>query len=177
MPPYLEFKAKDFEDWAASISARSRFAVLLRTLVHSTGKQISAANFPGNDESERPGWDGFVEAGEATAWVPLGKSGWEFGVNRDFKSKANKDYDKSVKHLPPEERADITFVFVTLRGWEDKDKNKWIEVRRAERQWKDVRIYDSDSLEQWLEQSTPAQAWFADERGVHAQGVRSLDAC
>lgn len=175
LPPYLQFKAKDFEDWAERISARSRFAVLLRTLVHSTGSQILSADFPGNDDSERPGWDGFIEAGEATAWLPLGKSGWEFGVDKKVKRKADGDYKKSVEHLPPEERAEITFVFVTLRRW--RAKEKWRRQRQAERQWKDVRVYDAKDLEEWLEQSIPAQAWFADERGVPARGVRSLDAC
>ncbi|MFZ1426720.1 MAG: HigA family addiction module antitoxin [Geminicoccaceae bacterium] len=37
VPPFLQFKATDIEDWAKSLSARSRLAVFLRTLVHSTG--------------------------------------------------------------------------------------------------------------------------------------------
>src|SRR5260370_32726383 len=57
VPVFLQFKASDFENWADSIPARSRLAVLLRTLVHSTGSQIVSADFPGNDDSERPGWD------------------------------------------------------------------------------------------------------------------------
>ena len=62
VPVFLQFKANDIEDWADSISARSRLAVFLRTLVHSTDSQIVFADFPGNDDSERPGLDGFVEA-------------------------------------------------------------------------------------------------------------------
>src|SRR5690606_32750013 len=31
--------------------------------------------------------------------------------------------------------------------------------------------------EQWLEQSIPAQAWFAGEQGKHFRGTRSLDKC
>jgi hypothetical protein len=37
---------------------------------------------------ERPGGDGFIEAGEATTWVPAGRSGWEFGANENLKTKA-----------------------------------------------------------------------------------------
>jgi hypothetical protein len=43
--------------------------------------------------------------------------------------------------------------------------------------WKDVRAYDASDLEQWLEQSLPAQAWFANETHIPAQHVRSLDKC
>ena len=43
--------------------------------------------------------------------------------------------------------------------------------------WKEVRAYDASDLEQWLEQSLPAQAWFANETHIPAQDVRSLDKC
>ncbi|MCL6459116.1 MAG: hypothetical protein K6T85_14005, partial [Gorillibacterium sp.] len=47
----------------------------------------------------------------------------------------------------------------------------------AEENWKDVLVFDSNNLEQWLEQSIPGQAWFAGESDVPAQGVISLDVC
>jgi len=175
VPPFLQFKANDIEDWASSHSARSRLAVLLRTLVHSTGRQLSRVDFPGNDDSERSGWDGFVEAGDATPWVPLGKSGWEFGVVGEVKGKADGDYAKSVIQNSSDEYADITYIFVTPRRW--AGKAAWERQRRAEKRWKDVRVYDASDLEQWFEQSIPGQAWFAQERGMPSQGVLSLDAC
>src|SRR5688500_6522362 len=82
VPPFLSIKGNDIETWASqNISARARFSVLLRTLVHSTGVGLKKVDFPGNDDSQRPGWDGFVEATEGTPWIPHGASGWEFGVN------------------------------------------------------------------------------------------------
>ncbi|MEO5374726.1 MAG: HigA family addiction module antitoxin [Alphaproteobacteria bacterium] len=175
VPPFMQFKASDIEDWAGSIGARSRLSVLLRTLINSTGLHISTSTFPGNDDSERPGWDGYVEAGEATPWIPAGKSGWEFGVNTNVKKKADGDYAKSVAQNSPEERARTTFVFVTPRSW--KGKSEWEKNRRAAGEWKDVRVFDASNIEEWLEQSIAAQAWFAHERGVPTQGVLSLDAC
>lgn len=175
VPPFLQLKASDIENWASSIAARSRLAVLLRTLIHSTGRQLSRVDFPGNDDSERPGWDGFVEAGEATPWTPLGKSGWEFGVTDNVKGKADADYAKSMRQHSAAECADITFVFVTPRRWEGK--TTWEEQRRAEGRWKNVRAYDASNLEQWLEQSIPGQAWLAQECGASSHGVLSLDTC
>lgn len=175
VPPFLKAKANDIEAWADQHSSRSRLAVFLRMLVHSTGRDLTKVAFPGNDDSERPGWDGYVETTIGTPWIPLGASGWEFGTNRDPGPKANKDFRKSVRTLSKEERADITFVFVTPRRWVGKDQ--WQKDRRAEGEWKDVVVYDSSDLEQWLEQSIPAQAWFAGEQGKHFRGTRSLDQC
>lgn len=174
VPPFLQVTAKNIEDWADQIRARSRLSVLLRTLVNSTGIQITTCRFPGNDESEQPGWDGYVEAGEGTPWIPMGKSGWEFGVNIDPKAKANKDYLKSIQQNA-EQCAQITFVFVTPRIW--RDKGQWEKARRAEGRWKDVRVIDASVLEEWLEQSIAGQAWFAHETGIPTQGVLSIDAC
>lgn len=176
VPPFLAIKANDIEGWVShNIPARTRLAVLLRTLVHSTGGGLTKVDFPGNDDAERPGWDGIVEATEGTPWVPAGCSGWEFGTNEDPKKKADGDFEKSVKGADQEERAKTVFVFVTPRRW--AGKAAWIMANKARGLWKDVRAYDASDLEQWLEQSLPAQAWFANEAHIPAQQVRSLDRC
>ena len=98
VPPFLTIKANNIEQWVShNIPARSRLAVFLRTLVHSTGGSLIKVDFPGNDDAERPGWDGFIEASEGTPWVPAGRSGWEFGTNEAPKAKAEGDFKKSVK--------------------------------------------------------------------------------
>jgi addiction module HigA family antidote len=176
VPPFLAIKANEIEGWVAhNIPARSRLAVFLRTLVHSTGSGLTKVDFPGNDDAERPGWDGIVEASGGTPWVPAGRSGWEFGTNEDPKAKAEGDFQKSVKALDKKERAATTFVFLTPRRW--AGKAAWVEAKKTRGLWKDVRAYDASDLEQWLEQSLPAQAWFANERHIPAQHVRSLDKC
>ncbi|MFY1706266.1 HigA family addiction module antitoxin [Tritonibacter scottomollicae] len=175
IPPFLGATANQISDWSQRISSRTRFAVLLRTLVHSTCPSTSLVNFPGNDDGERPGWDGEVECETGNPWVPAGKSGWEFGTNADYSSKANKDYKKSVKAVDAEKRKVITFVFVTPHRW--KNKSKWEAEKRSEGHWKDVRVHDASDLEQWLEQSLPAQTWFANETGVEYEGTLSLDRC
>lgn len=176
VPPFLEIKANAIEDWVSNnIAARSRLSVFLRTLINSTGNRLTKVDFPGNDDAERPGWDGFVDAEEATQWIPLGQSGWEFGTNVDPKGKADSDYDKSIKAHNQQELANITFVFVTPRRW--NGKSNWVIDKRKQGLWKDVRAYDASDLEQWLEQSLSAQAWFANETRIPAQDIRSLDQC
>lgn len=173
-PPFLDIKANDIENWVNTdeISSRARLAVFLRILIHSTCKKIAKIDFPGNDDSQRPGWDGWLESSEATPWVPEGLSGWEFGVNKNVTSKANKDFEKSTKaHI--EDSSNITFIFVTPHRW--SQKNEWIKKKKALKKWKDVRAYDSSDLEQWLAQSLPAQSWFANEAKLATQNVSSLD--
>ncbi len=176
VPPFLQIKANKIESWASTtLSARTRLAVLLRTLVHSTGKNLISVDFPGNDDAERAGWDGRVDADEGNPWIPRGLSGWEFGVNANPKGKADCDFAKSVKATPEAERTAMTFVFVTPRRW--AGKTAWITGAKAKGQWRDVRAYDVADLEQWLEQSLPGQAWLANELNHSAEGVRSLDQC
>lgn len=175
--PFLGIKAKEIETWVErNISARPRLSVLLRTLINSTGNSITKIDFPGNDDAERPGWDGYIDSEQPTPWIPDGLSGWEFGTNQNIKEKADGDFSKSVKANPDKaERDTITFVFVTPRHWPSKDD--WIKKNKAKSQWKDVRAYDSSDLEQWLEQSISAQVWFSSETERPSSGVDTLDNC
>ena len=175
VPPFLQIRAQQIKDWASGIQARRRLPVLLRILVNSTGIGLEKVDFPGNDDAERQGWDGIVEAGGATPWIPQGSSGWEFSCRQDIKRKADEDFRKRTGSIPETERLAITFFFVTPRKW--NEKNDWEKARREERQWKDVRILDASDLEQWIEQSIPAQIWFAHETGIPSKGVFSLEQC
>src|SRR5207245_312597 len=93
VPSFLKITARDLEQWVeGNLEARSHLPVLLRKLINSTGQELSLVDFPGYDNAEKKGWDGRVDAGAATPWIPIGKSGWEFGCNEDPKQKADGDY-------------------------------------------------------------------------------------
>ena len=175
VPPYLQIGHKQIETWASTIVARSQLSVLVRTLVRSSGKGLTHTDFPGHDASQSPGWDGLVEASESTAWVPVGRSGWEMGCGQDPQKKANDDYRSRTERIEALERREMVFVFVTARRWSGKDR--WVNQRRAENQWKDVRAYDASDLEQWLEQSIAGQLWFAETTGQPTEGLVSLGQC
>ncbi len=171
-PSFLNIKAMSIAAWAEKIEARSLLAALIRRLVHSTDLEITRSDFPAHDLSQRHGWDGYVESENASAWVPQGLSGWEFGCNDNPTSKANGDYKARTSAIPKQKRKETTFVFVTPRNW--PKKKAWLEKKTAERNWKDVRAYDANDLEQWLEQSAPAQVWFASQLGVPSDGCQIL---
>ena len=174
VPPFLKATANDIEAWAETPKARDRLAVFLRVLVHSTCAGLKFVDFPGNENAQRPGWDGRIDTNKGSPWVPSGESGWEFGTSQDVDKKANQDYAKRTKSVSDIDQKDISFVFVSPRKWNGKDK--WVEKKGKEGRWKSVRAWDASDLEQWLEQSIAAQVWFAKEAGIPLDGVSSLDA-
>lgn len=172
-PNFLTIKAADLDRWPENnVDARQHFAVLLRKLIHSTGDELRRVDFPGYDNAQRHGWDGWLEAEAATAWIPKGKSAWEFGVNADPRAKAERDF-ASRQDVPAEERQDSTFVFVTPHNW--PGKTAWENEKNATGTWKAVRALDASDLEQWLEESVPAQMWLAEKLGRAVEGWRTLD--
>ena len=174
VPRFLSTEARDIEHWGASHEARDLLGVLVRKLVHETGRDLTRVDVPGYDNSQRHGWDGVVEAGTATAWIPSGVSGWEFGAGKDPRAKAESDYINRLS-LEAEERARTTFAFVTPRNW--PGKVKWAEEKEtSDDGWKAVRAYDASDLEQWLEDAIATQLWFAERcLGSPVEGIKTLD--
>ena len=176
VPGFLTIKARQIHDWAESHhDARRLLPVLLRKLVHSTGHELRHVDFPGYDNAERKGWDGLVEADAAAPWVPKGKSCWEFGTGGRPWSKAENDYRARLASVSPAERAECTFVFVTPRNW--PGKTDWAKGKNAAGDWKAVKAFDASDLEQWLEESIPAQMWLAEQLALQVTGFETLDEC
>ena len=168
----LTIRAREIEDWAGRIESRQELGVLIRQLVNSTGRDLSKVDFPAHDHAERHGWDGVAVASTPTPRIPEGGSGWELSCNARPKDKANDDFARRTKSIPPRERKVCTFVFVTPRDW--PGKAAWANEKARLGVWKDVRAYDASDLEQWIEQSVPVQIWFAERLGRPVAGYRSL---
>lgn len=166
--------ANDIESWAKTrLDARSHLPVLLRRLIHATGRDLRRVDLPGHDDAERRGPDGVVEAGTATAWVPRGHSFWELGTSAKPQAKAEHDYAASLTKHDAATRAAASFVFVTPRRW--VGKAKWAQSKRAAGDWADIRVLDASDLEQWLEQAPSVGVWLAGQLGWPTAGLESLD--
>ena len=166
--------ALDLERWADSLDARGRLPQLVRRLVRATGKDLRwPTEFPALEQVQRPGWDGVVEAGSGTSFVPEGVSVWEMGVDQVPQTKANKDFDKRTADSLGLDRSRTTYVFVTPRKW--TKKADWSRERAGVGGWKEVRAYDSASLEEWLEQAPAVDAWLGGILGLKPSGVTVLD--
>lgn len=174
VPSFLTIKARQIKDWADSqIDARTHLPVLLRKLVNSTGIDLQKVDFPGYDNAQRMGNDGIVIAGAVTPWIPEGTSYWEFGTDQKVGSKADGDYAARLSSVDSTERANSTFVFVTPRNW--PSKNAWENQKVKTGDWKSVRAFDASDLEQWLEQSVPAQIWLAEQLALPVNGYETLE--
>jgi addiction module HigA family antidote len=174
-PSFLGITATQIEAWADKIDSRAQLPALIRKLVLSTGTGLSKVDFPAFDNAQRHGWDGQVETDTTTPWIPSGASGWEFGCNKEPKPKAEGDYVARVASVPEAERKNLSFVFVTPRNWSGKDA--WAKEKAEEKNWKDVKVFDANDLEQWLEQSVPAQNWISEKLGNASSDILSLDEC
>ena len=106
--------------------------------------------------------DGIVRVPTGNAFVPDGDSGWELSTSGDIKGRAIENYQKGSEDPRTLDRAGTSFVFVTARRWAGKrdEKEKWATEKRQEGIWKDVRAYDADDIETWLEQAPAVDIWF-----------------
>ena len=176
-PAVAVIKAGQIERWSEEIGSRQKLPVLMRKLVHAAGEGLERVDFPGYDNAERHGWDGLVESGVGTPWIPKGKSGWELSTEKRIKRKADADYAARMASVPPEERAGYAFIFVTTHNWPGKGKVQWVSEKTALGHWREVRAYDASDLEQWAEHSATAQIWLAELLGVPVEGYWSLERC
>jgi hypothetical protein len=167
----MHINAMQIENWARTKSAQSELPRVVRRLIHATAS-VTGAAFPAGDATSTPGWDGQLDAKCSTPWIPKGKSFWELSCAKQVTNKANKDYEKRTQQTPKKTRASATLVIVTARRW--GSKAKWLEEKRHGKQWKDIRAYDANDLEQWLEQAPAVALQFAEELGLHGPGVESV---
>lgn len=174
MRSQLLVSATDLDSWAAQRIAEAQLPRLVRRLVHATGGGVRRLEFRADEGVQIGGWDGIVIAEEGNEFVPPGVSGWELGTNQKIKAKADHDYQTRSTDPGEVNPKQTTFVFVTPRRWGGKDR--WVAARRAEGRWRDVRAYDADNLETWLETAPAAvHIWISILLGKHPETAIDLE--
>ena len=98
-------RALHLEAWADSLDARASLPQLVRRLIRATGKDIRRIEFPADEQVQRPGWDGIVEAGDGDVYVPAGTSVWEMGVDKNPQKKGRGGF-RQAHERPPRSRPD-----------------------------------------------------------------------
>lgn len=169
----MAVSATDLEVWADRIDSRSELPRLVRRLIHATCPSVERIEFPAGEGSERPGFDGRVLARGGSAFVPAGLSVWELGAGKRPLGKADDDYTKRLNSPAGVNPNESTFIFVTPRRWHDK--SDWEQAKNDMGPWKEVRVYDADTLEEWLEQAPAVERWFAAELGKRPAGSMTAD--
>lgn len=172
MLPETLANATDLDTWSNRLDARGILPKLLLRLTYATADGIERIEFPSEEATQLGGWDGILKVTASSEFIPDGQSGWEIGTNRDIKGKADSDYEKRKADPLRLQPGDTTFVFVTPRRWGGKDK--WVEARRAEGFWRDVRAYDADDLAAWLERALGVHLWLSILIGKHPEGATDI---
>jgi len=154
--------------------AQGMLPVLVRKLIAETSK-TTALRMPGGDSISQPGWDGVVSVSEGGAWVPVGDSCWELGCDADVVGKAREDFKKRLAATPKEMAARYVYAFVTPRKWTAKSKNSWLAKTRGKGHWREVRAYDADDLEAWIETVPSVALWFGELINIAGAGCESIE--
>lgn len=163
----------DLASWANRRDSQGLMPQLISRLVHASVGRVRWISFRSGEGVHLPGWDGIVTVDEGNAFVPDGTSGWETSVNRDIKGKADDDYDKRTKDPQGLDRQKATFVFVTPRRW--PGKCNWIAAQQGKGEWREVRAYDADDLEMWLELAPAVHVWLSILIGKQPEDADDLE--
>jgi hypothetical protein len=156
---------------------------LVWRLVAASSPQPKERRFPLSDSVGQRGPDGLLDVDLAfDPFVPEGRSFWEIGTGLKAGDKATADYSGLISAVPDGIRLQSTFVFVTpLSGrrdwehtWKEDAQGAWLEKRRAEREWRDVRVIDGTKLIDWIHQFPPVELWLAQRTiGTLAQQIET----
>src|SRR5579862_5128108 len=90
--------AVELNRWADTVQARLLLPRLIRLLINATVEksEIEHLNFPSEEETHRPGYDGETKIKRGNAKVPDGITYWEMGTNSQVKKKLDEDYAKRL---------------------------------------------------------------------------------
>ncbi len=165
-------KAHDLQQWSPTRDAQAHLPALIRKLVYASTELSARIEMPGGEGVQRHGWDGIVDAASKSPFVPAGISGWEISVDQRPADKAEQDFKARTKYPLGLSPSETTFVFVTSRKWDGKQK--WRDEKRDLRIWKSVEVYDSSNLEAWLELAPGVDAWLAERLKRRPAGVISI---
>ncbi|WP_200419546.1 hypothetical protein [Streptomyces sp. Y2F8-2] len=146
--------------------------VLIRRLIAETASGLESLDMPGGSGTAVGGFDGIATASEPSAFVPEGTSVWELSVGGG-NSKAEGDYEKRAKGPNGLATQDVTYVEVVLDAW--RDARTWAARHTEEGRWREVRGYNLDGIDLWLEQAPATTAWLAARLGKAQPGVRPLE--
>lgn len=169
----LWINATNLQNWASTRDCQGYLPLVVRRLIRATSVKVSHISFSAGDSIVYPGWDGVLKVSKGTEYIPEGPSVWEIGSSEDVKKKAEEDYKKRKEKPLGVNPKETSLIFITPRIWSAKDE--WRKEKIAEGFWKDVRVYDARTLEEWLEQAPIVSAWLARRLGIYPKGVIALE--
>jgi len=173
MAPWPPISRDDLKVAAGQAGFDTTFPLLIRRLIAETADGLSGLDMPGGSGTAAGGFDGVATAARQTIEVPAGTSVWELSVTSKAGTKADEDYVKRLTGPDGGSTAQVTYVEAILAPW--TNARKWATQRTKERRWKQVRAYNIDQIDGWLDRAPATTAWLAGQLGKAMPGVRSAD--
>lgn len=171
-------KANELEKWTDSEPRRAQELLpkLIWKLIMETSRTITDIHFPFEKAIQYNGYDGYLVTDDEMGFYPSGTSVWEFGTDKDIKSKFNSDYDKRSNDPNGIDSKTTTFCFVSSRIWNHREGiTEFTQKKIKEKTWKNVRIYDANSLEMWLSKCPATTTWLLEIMGRPAKGLTDAE--
>lgn len=173
IPEWMRVTRDELRAWATEGLAPQVLPALIRRLIRETGSQVTSLHFPAGSGVTSGGWDGLVEADAASLYVPSGVSGWELSTKDKSHEKAMTDFKKRVQSVPSDQRKDMTYVQVICRPW--NRRTDFLAEASAGGGFREVRAYNVDDLEAWLEQAPATTVWLKEQLGKPLSGLQTID--
>jgi hypothetical protein len=121
------------------------------------------------------GYDGQAHGGAGTSFVPAGPGVWELGTSGNPRKKAQDDYRLRTANPLGIDPAATAFIVVSLRKWEESDRQDWLTRRNKEGIWRTVVALDADDLDGWLDETRAVRIWVSEQMGRRPRDVATLD--
>ena len=160
--------ALDLDGWADTRESQGAFPELMRRLLAQT-PGITNINIRAREGIAAPGWDGTATS-DGSSFLPKGELRFEFGTNRQSKSKADEDYNKRAEQIVG--KSDEIFVFATPRNW--AGAAEWSKQRSNENKFASVEAFDAHRLEGWLQSVPAVHLWLSELLGKPVSGAQTL---
>ena len=160
--------ALDLDRWADTLYSRGAFPELMRRLLAQT-PGVTNIDIRAHEGTAAPGWDGTATS-DGSSFLPKGELRFEFGTNKQPKTKADDDYQKRAEKVTG--KSDEIFVFATPRNW--ANAASWAEGRRQEGVFASVEAYDAHRLEGWLQSVPAVHLWISELLEKPVSGAQTL---
>ena len=165
----------DLEMWANTVDCKYHLPHLIRKLILATidNRSIKNLHFSYGEDVQTGGFDGELITDSENMFVPLGESVWEFGTTNAKGKKANEDYEKRKNNTLGKINSETTYV--NVNGKKYRDKSKWVDEKKSEEFWKDVKYIDAIDIEQWLELAPTVELWLAEKLKKPTLGIYTAE--
>lgn len=170
----------DLQNWAKTRESEQYLPLLLRRLIiNKVGfENIQHITIPGGDSIWKPGVDGKILTRVDSLLGEKDKTYMvECGQCVEDKQKFENDLKKRTAQLEGVKQKNSVFVFITTN--KIKDLNSTLNATKEKVEgsdlWADIKLYDADDIETWLDNDFATFAWLADIMGKQSNGLKDFD--